>query len=134
MENFFSTNHAKLNETWQKFRKSLLDELWLAFHCPKFEIRCDHKAKQSDNPLNNLGLYFLHIQAQVLDGERWIKDKKWKITSEIIPRIANICVKIAKQYDFEFLGTTEDDDGETLFIIRYCDDTVDLDLIEKYSR
>ena len=133
MENFFSTNHAKLNETWQKFCRSLSDELRLTFYRPDFKICYDHRAKRSDNYLNCLGLYFLRIQAQVLDGERWVKDKKWKITSEMIPGIANICATVAKKYDFAFLGTTEDDDGETLFIIRYCDATVDPDLIKQYS-
>lgn len=134
MENFYNQNYYAINSKKEQFHNALFTETNTLNFKLHFQIERVIKSVERPLTLNNLGLEFLKFQPQVLKNDKWINDKSWEWSDEVINELIKICTVIAEKFDFKFIELNHDRDNSPLFVIRYADDNVDSDYLRDYMR
>lgn len=134
MYNYFNQNCYKLNSIKEQFHNTLFAEANTLNFKLNFQIASVMKRVERPLTLNNLGLEFLKFQPQILKNDKWINDKSWEWSDEMINELIKLCTIIAEKFDFKFIELNHDLDNSPLFVIRYADDCIDTNYLSDYMR
>ncbi len=107
MENFYNQNCYAINSKKEQFHNTLFTEINTINFKLHFQIESVIKSVERTLTLNNLGLEFLKFQPQVLKNDKWINDKSWELSDEMINELIKICTVIAEKFDFKFIEIME---------------------------